>query len=972
MNFYNNIVPLISFPENTFYSNDTVTIPSDYDFYNKYVKKVLLPYENNNTNLLMLLDQNNLYLKQQILNEIGFYKINNFTFNYNRSFFYNILKKLSDLLTNLPVSPNRNIDYEITCLQIIELLKEQIILFNEKLDSLNNILDTITGPINIQPFLTLLHEYLNGLNFIITNIIHYERLFREITTLNLSSLRTKITTTLLGKINRINQLGRDNLSQEKQDQIKEYFSIVQLLNELFEVPDNIDNIDKIQRIEQNVKTKFNSLYSEYKLFNKIYREKDLQIITTNFNEPNKRIERNELLKIAINNKKQLFGYYKPEQYKRVFLPYYISFENIIDILKLKISNEITQDELDIFIYNYNTFFYEIIFGDDANGFIYIKYNRFSSNKNYFKIPINYIYEQHRQTVFTDYNPNNEVNDRIHVPTAGIIPLATPGQIKYLYIPITQPINKIYDNAIKKFLFEIDIKPRGESLKIYNKQKFTIKTIYVNLQSKGYSFNMVSNNTNTTEIVISLYDLIKNEVLKERVDEPLKIYYTDYKYSYMTPTTPGTPAVPAVQDININILTFYEDIYKEDKIPNSFGSIQNDYNLYILLEQFKKQIKLQQPLQQPLFIEDLMLCLFDFYNNYILKNTINPRLQYIQDIVDDLKDRIINPLKAVFPNTSPNPLELEIDYYYANEKSKEIIYKESRRGVVMIRLIVIILYIARIYFENSINYFDNYTSINNAFNIFCRITDTTNRDSLINNIIQFFDDNRVNGKINENFLNSIIDGSLFSKNKQLFTKKQNKLETSIETASESIEHITSEMDKFIKLPIDPSLKGMDVLKDAYDKVSTNVMDYFKKEPDYTNTPINITDFEEKNFSLTADVIQNRVKKWITGPIYKIEDCKWLPTPINPNYLNIMNDNIVCPDVVQFVSEYLNNKSGTDLVSVKNKEQICKNISLLKNTIEKNTSEIQYILPKTFFDDEQFITTFSKKLDNNDTKISETKK
>jgi len=369
----------------------------------------------------------------------------------------------------------------------------------------------------------------------------------------------------------------------------------------------------------------------------------------------------------------------------------------------------------------------------------------------------------------------------------------------------------------------------------------------------------------------------------------------------------------------------------------------------------------------------MLCLFDFYNNYILKNIIiNPRLQYIQDIVDALKVRIVIPLQGVFPNTSPNPLTLEIDYYYANEKSKEIIYKESRRGVVMIRLIVIILYIARIYFENSINYFNNYTSINNAFNIFCRDTDDPNRDLLINNIIQFFDDNRVNGKINEIFLNSIIDGSLFSKNKHLFTKKQNKLETSIETASESIEHITSEMDKFIKLPTDPSLKGMDVLKDAYDKVSTNVMDYFKKEPDYTNTPINITDFEEKNFSLTADVIQNRVKKWITGPIYKIEDCKWLPTPINQNYLNIMNDNIVCPDVVQFVSEYLNNKSGTDLVSVKNKEQICKNISLLKNTIEKNTSEIQYILPKTFFDDEQFITTFSKKIDNNDTKISETKK
>ena len=49
------------------------------------------------------------------------------------------------------------------------------------------------------------------------------------------------------------------------------------------------------------------------------------------------------------------------------------------------------------------------------------------------------------------------------------------------------------------------------------------------------------------------------------------------------------------------------------------------------------------------------------------------------------------------------------------------------------------------------------------------------------------------------------------------------------------------------------------------------------------------------------------------------------------------------MIQFISEYLNNKSGTDLISIKNKEQICKNISLIKNTIEKNTSEIKYDYP-----------------------------
>jgi hypothetical protein len=190
-------------------------------------------------------------------------------------------------------------------------------------------------------------------------------------------------------------------------------------------------------------------------------------------------------------------------------------------------------------------------------------------------------------------------------------------------------------------------------------------------------------------------------------------------------------------------------------------------------------------------------------------------------------------------------------------------------------------------------------------------------------------------------------------------------TSIETATESIENIASEMDKFVKIPTDPSLKGIDALKDTYDKVSkdvvSNVMDYlnFQKEPDYTNTPIDVIGFEEKNFSLTADVLQNRVKKWITGPIYEMPS--WATSNIARNDLNEINNTFVCPDVIQFISEYLNNKSGTDLVSIKNKEQICKNISLIKDTIEKNTSEIKYILPKTFFDDETFMTKYSNKVD-----------
>jgi hypothetical protein len=944
MNFYDNIVPQINFPDNTFYSNQDKKIdlyPCQYDFYNEHVNKVLLPYDRPNpTNINMLIDDKLLELKKVILNEIIFYKSNNFTFNYNRSFFYNILKELHNLLSKPQAL---NVDDEIKKLEFIEILKEQVDLFDKKLKNLQQVL-----PVTIHPLLTNLNIYLNRISIIIQNI--------PLQQLDLSRLNQQI----LMVITNIDSLqapqGVDNLSIEKQDQIKEYFSIVQLLNELFIDP--TPPIDTIKKIEQNIKTKFNSLYTDYKLFNKIYRVKDLQIITTNLNEPSKQLERNELIKNAINNKIQLFGFYKQQQYKRVFLPYYIRFENIIEIIKLRITDQMTLEELEIFIYNYNTFFYEIKFGDVTNTYSYLK-NGITSNKNYFKIPINYIYDANNRNFFTNYK-DTDYNNRI-TPPISPPQLTNPNQIKYLYIPITQQMNKIYDTSIKKFLFESDIRPKGEYLKYYNKKEFTIKQLFINLQDKLYEFKMVNNSRMNIQIDISipLYDLIKNEVLKGKTTDPLKLYYTDYNYLYNISTSQqGQVPIPAVQNVNINTLTFYEDIYK-DKLPNTFGIIQNEYNLYILIEQFKKQMRLKQPL----YLEDFMLCIFDYYNNYIIKNTIDPQSpqnSYI-NLLEQIKLNIIEPITNLFVN-NPNPLTQEIDYYYANEKSKEIIYKESKRGVAMIRLIIIILYIARIYNTTTHNIFQNYTNIKR---IFIRVLKSqSNLQDLFTSIINFFNVNIQGGQINMEFINSIIDGSLFSKEKDLFIKKQNVLETSIETATESIQNIASEMDKFLKLQTDSSLTKIDALKDTYDKISTNIMDYFHKEPDYTNIPINITDFEEKNFSLTADVLKNRAKKWITGPIYNIPDL--ITNPINPNYLNVMNDKIICPDVVQFISEYLNNKSGTDLVSIKNKEQICKNISLLKNTIEKNTSEIKYILPKTFFDDETFMTTFSKKIDEPDTK------
>lgn len=671
-----------------------------------------------------------------------------------------------------------------------------------------------------------------------------------------------------------------------------------------------DSLNDIQITQ--VKNNFKLMLKEYNLFNKIYREKDLQIITSNLNEPIKQADFNSLLEIAIKNKDCLFGFYTPNQYKRVFLPYYIRVENIIEIIKLNITSQLTDEQLKVFIYNYNTFFYEIIIGDDTNKFFYIKENTYSisSNKNYFKIPINYIYDSSNLLIFTKYTEPNYIN-RLNKPNITLPPQQQ--DIKYIYIPITQKMNKIYDDIIKNILFEYNIIPKGIYLKTYNEKKFNI--INISILNNKYNFTYKDKKNSEIKIELPLYDLIKNEKIP---DIELQIFYTDYNYSDVKKSNSSSFT-------NIDILTFYEDINKI-KHKNIFGTIQKQYNDYILFEQFKKKIKLNQPI----YLEDFIITNNDFAEK-----------EKILDIFNKINIDLFNP-DDIFNS--------EIDYFYANEKSKEIIYKETKRKIVKLRFIAIILYIARIYSELNINYFKNYSNVKIEFNKFLSSTNF-NFDNITNSIQTFFNENiGDDNSINKKFVSSIIDGSLFSNNKQLFIKKQNILETSIETATENIENIYSEMDKFMKMTTESSLNKIDPLKDTYNKISTNVMDYFNKEPDYTNESLNITDFEEKNFSLTSDVIKNRAKKWITGPIY-YNYCK--------TNGDIKDDKInICPDVIQFISEYLNNKSSSDLISIKNKEQICKNISSIKNTIEKNTTEIKYILPKTFFDDEQFMTKYSK--------------
>ena len=252
------------------------------------------------------------------------------------------------------------------------------------------------------------------------------------------------------------------------------------------------------------------------------------------------------------------------------------------------------------------------------------------------------------------------------PTIANIP-TTPQDIKYIYIPITQKMNKIYDDVLKNILFEYNITPKGIYLKTYNEKKFNITNI--NITDKTYNFTYKDKKNSEIIINLPLYDLIKNEKIISTSD--LQLFYTNYNYS-------------------------------DTKISNSPSInifIQSEYNDYILLEQLKKKIKLNQPI----YIEDFIITINN--PNYIQTLNIN---------------NICSNINNLFLPSVPNIFDLEIDYFYANEKSKEIIYKENKRKIESLRLIAIILYIARIYSETNINYFKGYSNIKIQFNLFKNI------------------------------------------------------------------------------------------------------------------------------------------------------------------------------------------------------------------------------------------------------------
>ena len=80
-----NIISTIDVQANNFYDGTDKKIqpnPCQYEFYNKYAEKVILPYEQNITTLDKFLDHIILTLKKSMSEEIIFYKFNNFKFNY--------------------------------------------------------------------------------------------------------------------------------------------------------------------------------------------------------------------------------------------------------------------------------------------------------------------------------------------------------------------------------------------------------------------------------------------------------------------------------------------------------------------------------------------------------------------------------------------------------------------------------------------------------------------------------------------------------------------------------------------------------------------------------------------------------------------------------------------------------------------------------------------------------------------------
>ena len=455
-----------------------------------------------------------------------------------------------------------------------------------------------------------------------------------------------------------------------------------------------------------------------------------------------------------------------------------------------------------------------------------------------------------------------------------------------YDILLNKMNSIYDNLIKKELSK-DV----SLLNSYNEKNYTIDNIQID--DNKYKFDFLGN-----LIEIPLMNIYENT----SIDKKIVKYNTNFHF----------------EKIDLFITNYYEI---QNNSKNIYGLLQKSYSQYILLE------KLVPYIDTTAFktVEDIML---------------------IESIVDDQTiTNLWNSYKIV--NTK---LITEFDHFYICNKKKEVIYKESIRGIIPRRFFSLVIYISRLYNESSI--VD--TKLDNLKFVYLEIMDyfinyNQNYDLLIlnNNIITTFDKwfqfihKYLSYDVIKEEHEDIINGKIISKLNSLDVVKNARTQIK-KSKKEIMDSINDNFKTIKKLSTDAIANPQQTINNSMESMKQTISGLFKSEESNEDQIEKLGGFDIESSFLTETFIQNRVQRWVSGPKN--------------------SDGIYYPTIIQFVDDYVNDDHDIDLISYKNKEKVCKEISELKNTIEENTKNIKYLLPKTFFDSDPFMEKYKEELEN----------
>jgi hypothetical protein len=450
------------------------------------------------------------------------------------------------------------------------------------------------------------------------------------------------------------------------------------------------------------------------------------------------------------------------------------------------------------------------------------------------------------------------------------------------------MNSIYDNLIKK-----ELSNDTSLLNAYNEKNYTIDNIQIN--NNKYNFNFLSNPKE-----IPLMNIYDNTEIKNTTK-----YNTDFHF----------------ENIDLLITNYYE-IQNESK--NIYGDLQNTYSQYILLE------KLVPYIDTTAFktVEDILL---------------------IDSIIDE---QTINNLWDSYQKINNNKLITEYDHFYICNKKKEVIYKESIRGIIPRRFFCLIIYISRLYNESSIvdKNLDNLKFL--YFEIFDHFINYNQNYDLLqlnNNIITSFDKwfQFIHKYLSYNDITKqyedIRNGKIISKLNSLDVVKNARKQIK-KSKKEIMDNINDNLKTIKKISTDAIANPQQTINDGMESMKQTISGLFKSEESNEDQVEAVGGFDFENSFLTETFIQNRLQRWVTGPKNTLD--------------------IYYPTIIQFVDDYVNDDHDIDLISYKNKEKVCKEISELKNTIEENTKNIKYLLPKTFFDSETFMEKYNEEVEKSD--------